>query len=32
VFCLRCLAPYDGADGIRQVGNIAHKPSCPFHM
>lgn len=31
-FCWRCLAPYDGADGIRQVGNTAHAPSCLYHM
>ena len=31
-FCWRCLAPYDGDDGIRKVGNKAHKESCRHYM
>ena len=31
-FCWRCLAPYDGDDGIRKVGNKAHKESCTYYM
>jgi hypothetical protein len=30
-FCWRCLAPYNGADGIRQMGNSAHTPTCVYH-
>ena len=31
-FCWRCLVPYGGPDGIWKVGNLAHDPSCKFHM
>jgi hypothetical protein len=31
-FCWRCKAPYGGPDGIWEVGNKAHQPSCKFHM
>jgi len=31
-FCWRCLAPYNGATGIYQVGNKAHKKSCQHYM
>lgn len=30
-FCWRCLAPYQGPEGIRAVGNKAHKPACQYH-
>lgn len=31
-FCWRCGAPYDGDDGIRKVGNKAHKDTCHYYM
>lgn len=31
-FCIRCLADYNGPNGIRTRGNSAHKPSCPWYF
>ena len=30
-FCWVCLAPYDGPEGINQVGNDAHARECKYH-
>jgi len=30
-FCWDCCAPYDGAQGIRLLGNDAHQRACPWH-
>jgi E3 ubiquitin-protein ligase RNF14 len=30
-FCYKCQAPYKGTQGIRRVGNSAHKEGCPYH-
>ena len=30
-FCWQCGAPYDGPEGIREVGNDAHLNDCPWH-
>jgi len=31
-FCIRCLADYNGPDGIRARGNSAHRTSCPWYF
>jgi hypothetical protein len=31
-FCWRCGADYNGASGIRAIGNGAHKTTCTWHM
>jgi len=30
-FCYVCRASYNGADGIRRVGNDAHAHTCPYN-
>lgn len=31
-FCIRCLADYNGPNGIRERGNSAHNTSCPWYF